>query len=731
MPEQPASQSLPLQRPDPWGGLGRFISRLALVPLYWGIPVLLWAALAGGSLWWNWQAVEAHSFEVASKQARQIASMMEAMRLWNAGHGGVYVWTSDRLQPNPYLDHPDRDISLPDGRTLTMVNPAFMTRGLTDIVRDSAGVRVHLTSLDPINPGNQADLWEAGVLQDFERAVEAEAPGGRVTALEHVELTRSSLPELRYMRALRVKPECMQCHRHQGYEVGDIRGGLSVTLPAEPMFVLARQQKAALAGFHGLVWLLLSAGTVMVLARLRQQILSLQEANSQQDRLVHLRTRELRTEVAERQEAEARLRLLIDSSAEGILAVNGEGVCTLCNPVAADLLGYRPEQLVGQPLRDLIAHSDAGGKPRDVRHCPINAAYRAGQVAEELDSVFWRVDGTALPVEYRAHPIRTTGGVVGAVISFRDIRERKRNEAQLRALHAGVENSPAAIAIVRIDGRIDYVNPEFCRLNGYRADELLGQPIQRLHCEDTAPAVYRELWQTVRAGRTWRGELASRRRDGTAFWERVSISAIRDGSGQPTQAVAVCEDVTEQKNAQDEVWRRAHYDALTGLPNRTLFHERLAQQLLQAARREELLAVLFVDLDGFKQVNDTLGHEAGDAVLREAGQRMLECLRASDTVARLGGDEFALIVLGANSVRELAVVTQRLLDVLARPFDCGDREGRIAGSIGIALHQPGQATTLEALLRQADMAMYRAKRKGGSTFCFAQAERVAVDPDIP
>ncbi|NIC38744.1 diguanylate cyclase [Halomonas desiderata] len=583
---------------------------MAQAPAYWLLPLLLWTLVVGGSLWWNWRATESHSLDVVTKQARQIGAMMEAMRLWNASHGGVYVWQTERMQPNPYLVHPERELALPDGRALTMVNPAFMTRGLIDIVREKAGVRVHLTSLDPINPGNQANLWETAMLQALEedkRKGEARnltESSWQDGAAERIELVRSATPELRYMRALHVEPACLQCHQHQGYEVGDIRGGLSVTLPAAPMFAFERQQKMNLVASHGLAWLLLTVVTIGVLSRLRHQIRSLQEVNAQQDSLVEMRTGELRSEVAERQQAEARLRLLIDSSAEGILAINREGVCTLCNPVAARLLGYPTDRLVGKQLRDLIAHSDADGEPRDVRWCPISRAYRLGEEGGESDAVFWRADDLSLPVEYRVHPIRTSEGVAGAVINFRDITERKR--------------------------------------------------------------------------------------------------------------------------MQDEVWRRAHYDALTGLPNRVLFRERLEQQLLQTRRREEALAVCFVDLDGFKKVNDTLGHDAGDMVLQQAGRRMLECLRASDTVARLGGDEFALILPGTGSLVELKLVLERILASLARPFDWQGHEACIAASIGVALSR-SETTGIDELLRWADLAMYRAKRDGGNAWRLHDAAGEASD----
>jgi diguanylate cyclase (GGDEF)-like protein/PAS domain S-box-containing protein len=691
---------------DPWGRLGALISRIAVERGYWVFPILFWTLLVGGSLLWNWHWQEQRTFDLAANQARQIASVIESVRGWNARHGGVYALVDEETRPNTYLDVPFRDIPGPGGKPLTMINSAYMTRQLGDLIRLGTGVTTHLTSLKPLNPANQPDPWETAALQGFEN-------GER----ERIEEFGGTTPTFRYMKPLMTRQDCLQCHAKQGYKIGDVRGGLSISFSPAAFISMEDRAKRGIVAFHVGVWLALSLATLVILARLRHQILFLEDANVAQDRLVDVRTRELQVQVHERREAEERLQLLIDSSGQGILAVDGSGVCTLCNPIASESLGYRADELVGQPLRDLIAHSNPNGTPRNIHHCPLTAAYREGRPAHETDTVFWTANGFPLPVEYRARPIVSDGVLRGAVITFTDIGERKRNETRLRVLSAAIEHSPSAVAIVNSDGVMEYANPALATMTGHALETLLQQPLTML-CDDEIPSeTYDGLWNTVRAGSTWHGELPAQRADGTAYWQMLSISPIGDAAGHTTHFVAMFQDVTELKRAQDAAWRQANYDALTGLPNRSLFFDRLTQHLAHARRRHEGLALLYLDLDGFKQINDGFGHDAGDMVLREAGERIAACLRSSDTVARLGGDEFAIVLPAAPSLGEAEFVAVRVIEALAAPLELDDEMGDISASIGIAIYAGGDETADE-LIRKADAAMYVAKREGGRVFHF-------------
>lgn len=557
------------------------MNRLILEKKYWALPVLFWTAVVAASFAWNQSALNEHVWELAANQGRFVYKMVGAVRLWNASHGGVYAVVDAANQPNPYLTIPGRDVTTTSGKELTLINPAYMTRQLADYVLEQSSMLLHLTSLKPLNPGNAADPWETNALKGFEQGVKER--------LAFVEKGNGTVA--RYMAPLHVLTACMKCHEKQGYKVGDIRGGLSVTFSAVPLLEAVSEQKRNLLFVHLAVWLLLSGLTLLALSGLRRQVLFLQQAKEQQDAVVEQRTRELRDEAKEREQTEARLRLLINSSGEGVYGVDFDGNCTFCNPVALRLLGFRDvSEVLGKNMHDLI-HREKPGVCHVPELCRLSS-YQDGLAVHAEDDLFCRTDNSCLPVEYRSHPIYSEGRVVGAVVTFSDITERKRT--------------------------------------------------------------------------------------------------------------------------QEQVWRQANYDVLTGIPNRNLFHDRLDQAVAQANRSEGQVALLFMDLDGFKEVNDTLGHAAGDLLLKESAQRLLACVRESDTVARIGGDEFTAILPHVREAAEAERVATKILDRLREPFHLQGQDVFVSASIGIAVY-PGDADSSAVLIKHADAAMYRAKDSGKNT----------------
>lgn len=274
------------------------LERFILQRKFWIFPIAIWTAVAVVSFFWNWSVVEQHVSERALGRGRVVFKMLETMRTWNAGHGGVYAPVDAATQPNPYLDVPDRDIVTTSGGRLTLINPAYMTRQLAELIGKRNDMVVRLASLKPLNPNNAADQWETAALRGFERD-ERERQG-------FVQTDRGLIS--RYMAPLRTERECLPCHEKQGYKVGDIRGGISVSFSAEPLFAAVSLQKWSLGLVHLGAWGALSGLTLFGLSRLRRQVLSLQEAKEQQDRLVALRTAELREEAARRKLAEYRIR---------------------------------------------------------------------------------------------------------------------------------------------------------------------------------------------------------------------------------------------------------------------------------------------------------------------------------------------------------------------------------------------------------------------------------------
>lgn len=316
-------------------------------------------------------------------------------------------------------------------------------------------------------------------------------------------------------------------------------------------------------------------------------------------------------------------------------------------------------------------------------------------------------------------------------------RQRRRQaEADLRKFSYVVEQSPVSVVITDADGNIEYVNRKFTELTGYESEEVIREKPSLLESTGASPAEYHRLWETIRAEQAWRGEFRSCKKNGEYFWESVSISPIRGADGAITHFLAIKEDITKDKEASRRVWLQANYDQLTSLPNRNLFMDRLGQALAKAARTASMVALMYLDLDRFKYVNDTMGHDAGDDLLKQAAERLSDCVRESDTVSRLGGDEFTVILPDVRSQRAVVVVAQKILDALSRVFIMDNREAYVGASIGITL-SPADGTDPRNLLKNADTAMYRAKEAGRNTYQFFTPEmnvqaqdRVSLENDL-
>ncbi|WP_374500555.1 putative bifunctional diguanylate cyclase/phosphodiesterase [Zoogloea sp.] len=288
-------------------------------------------------------------------------------------------------------------------------------------------------------------------------------------------------------------------------------------------------------------------------------------------------------------------------------------------------------------------------------------------------------------------------------------------------LARAIEQTDDAVMITRSDGVIEYVNPGFERITGYRAGDIIGRRPSILASGMHPPAFYSELWRTLGRGESFRSVFTNRRSSGELYYEEKTISPIRGADDAISHFVATGKDVTERIAAERRLEYLANYDALTGLPNRSLLHDRLAQAIQRAHRLGKGVAVQFVDLDRFKLINDTLGHNAGDRVLIEAASRLRQCLRATDTVARLGGDEFILIQEGVGNPDEVEQVARKVLDAFAPCFPVAPPQGLfVSVSVGLALY-PGDGLTPDELLMRADLAMYRAKEGGRNSFRFFEA----------
>ncbi len=301
--------------------------------------------------------------------------------------------------------------------------------------------------------------------------------------------------------------------------------------------------------------------------------------------------------------------------------------------------------------------------------------------------------------------------------------------------------SQQGMYIMDADRRILRVNRAFTEITGFAADEVIGQPAAILRSGDEDPATFEAMWHSVAQTGTWQGEINNRRKDGTRYPKWLSLTAVRDRAGAISHYVAGFFDVTQRKLAEAEIERLAFYDPLTGLPNRRLLLDRLQLNLAACQRKRQHGALLFLDLDNFKALNDTLGHDKGDELLRQVGRRLSEHVRTSDTVARLGGDEFVVMLDDLNAAlpeaaREVEAIGDKLLDMLRQPYDLGGTPYHSSASIGVALFG-SEGVTLEELLKRADLALYQAKSVGRNTLRFFDPEmqaavtaRMALESDL-
>lgn len=289
--------------------------------------------------------------------------------------------------------------------------------------------------------------------------------------------------------------------------------------------------------------------------------------------------------------------------------------------------------------------------------------------------------------------------------------KRHRTDNELRVQSSAVNSTGEQVIITDLQGKIVYVNPAFELETGYTYDEVVGQNPRILKSGKHGEEFYQKMWATIMAGETWHCEITNSRKDGAQVIEDMTITPVKDEHGVPEQFVAIKRNVTNMKVYEEQLDYLSYHDPLTGLPNRLLFSDRLTRRLSEARNEGKMLAVMFLDVDRFKLINDTLGHNMGDMLLKEIADRLHSCLRDVDTLARMGGDEFTIIVSNIVSIEGVVVVAERIVEALKEPFHIDDRELFVSVSVGISIY-PSDGEDAETLVKNADTAMYRAK--GGS-----------------
>lgn len=401
---------------------------------------------------------------------------------------------------------------------------------------------------------------------------------------------------------------------------------------------------------------------------------------------------------------------IVHSMGEALLVVSRLGTIHTANPAAEQLLGYAPGALLKSSLESIVSGGTAAVTITNAR-TPVRMITKLRHQR-----------GFAIPVSVSAVPMPSQTDAGPAVVCIaQDLRERLSAEQQQRQSDTVLENTKEGIVLTDEHGAIVLVNPAFRDITLYAAAEASGLRLQQLWSNPDDPGFAEHVWSAVKARGQWQGEMRLRRKGGELCPVWMSISAVRDGSNNIINFVVVFSDISDIKEAEERLNHLAYYDALTNLPNRVLFAERLRVALDRAQRSNTLVALLYIDLDDFKHVNDTLGHEQGDRLLQEMARRLPGCLRVNDGIARLGGDEFLVVLEDVIRPQQAARIAEKILEVIAVPFELSKLELRMSASIGISLH-PLHGGTNDELLKAADAAMYRAKREGGRSYEFFSRE---------
>ncbi len=320
---------------------------------------------------------------------------------------------------------------------------------------------------------------------------------------------------------------------------------------------------------------------------------------------------------------------------------------------------------------------------------------------------------------------KMTASINHLIIDLEDeVGSHKLTAENLNKLSQAIEQSPVSVIITDLEGKIEYVNPQLCKITGYKEQELIGKNPRILSSGSTSALQYKNMWHAITTGQSWTGELHNKKKNGELFWENVTISAIKNNKNKNTHYLAIKEDISIRKDYEERLLYQASYDKLTNLPNRALAYDRIQQAIVNAIREKEKLALLYMDFDHFKNINDTLGHSAGDEFLTYMAGRLKACIQDFDTVARLGGDEFLIMLLENNNPsnnqrplfeKNIELKAADILQRVSQPCIIQGMEFSVTASIGIAIF-PRDGDDPHVLLKCADTAMYRSKRKGRNTF---------------
>ncbi|SHG72403.1 EAL domain-containing protein [Massilia sp. CF038] len=411
--------------------------------------------------------------------------------------------------------------------------------------------------------------------------------------------------------------------------------------------------------------------------------------------------------------AERQIRLqrhLLASVEQAVIATNLSGVIVFWNPFAEKMYGWSAAEVLGRNIVEVLPAESARQHTSQ-----IMARLNRGESWIGEYEVRHR-NGRTMQVHVTDSPLRNERNqMIGVIGVSTDITEKKRIEKALRLSGMVYKAIGEAIMVFDMQGRVEAINPAFTALTGYAEADIVGRNVDLLKCDAAAGLVPFEGQPVLSKTGHWAGSVRARRKSGEQVLEWLRIDTIYDESGCEKLRIGMFSPVTDQKRAKETIWRQANFDTLTGLPNRSMFRDRLEHESHKAARSGARLALMFIDLDQFKEVNDTLGHDTGDILLQQAAERLSACVRAVDTVARIGGDEFTVILGELDGATIVERVASQIVRAMAQPFYLGENSVYVSASIGITVF-PDDARDVDSLIRNADQAMYAAKNQGRDQF---------------
>lgn len=416
----------------------------------------------------------------------------------------------------------------------------------------------------------------------------------------------------------------------------------------------------------------------------------------------------------ELRDREKRLSRVLDGSDQGYWDWNLQTDAFQVSARWETMLGFAPGELDASPARweELVHPEDLPGVMESIaRHLRGETTSHVAEIRARTKSGNWRwilTRGKVVELDAMGQPLMMSG-------THTDITERRALEQSQREALTVFTNSYEGIMVVGTDRRIIRVNPAFTRITGYTSEDVLGQSPGILASGRQNPRFYQDMWQSIEDTGFWTGEIWNRRKNGEVYAQILSISKVNDSQGVLQHYVGLFSDISQIKAHEEELDRVAHYDPLTGTPNRRLLGDRLAQAIARAARSDLSLAVCYLDLDGFKAINDRFGHVAGDKLLVGVAESLKHVLRTEDTLARLGGDEFVLLLTDIQSPEECSLILERILLAANAPLNIDENTIRVSASVGVTLY-PQDSSDADTLMRHADQAMYLAKEAGKNRF---------------